>query len=525
MNYIIGANKTDQKDFVELKDGILTAKVFEETGAAAIGRTPIIRARLMHGDNIVKVAYIKVLISKNVPENASYTLAVNDFEFECGKNGVVATTVEQINTQLYNVLNMSKAEFHAMYTAFDDKVVEGDLGTVVEKVETIKGETTHLLEWTISNEDMWKHAGKAVSNTIYYRVAEGSNVYVAVKLTSNLEGLKKTYDVAKADFIANYWNENKDWTKFNVAVPSSTTDANPANCTFINNLNAPFTTWAKNSTEGVAGILKLDKSVTNIEYFFCTEDVEAIKEIAGIKVTFLVSEDGLTLSAYEGTDATKAEVIATIKNDAEATVDTEYNTITYNKESELAKKLLNTAAMYTYIGAKGVVCGDENKPVAITFDGKDHFQANFIRPVNVAANAADNFIDGVDVGEKGSFIRLEDLIDPYDWRDRYFKDYENYWGYYGDFKITVDYKNAECNLNGKRQPVPVTVELLPDYEARTMGDGDDQLESEYGFLTYKNNGTKVSEFEIYVKVNVEYGWGVILTDWITVKVASTITKE
>ena len=120
---------------------------------------------------------------------------------------------------------------------------------------------------------------------------------------------------------------------------------------------------------------------------------------------------------------------------------------------------------------------------------------------------------------------MEDLIDPYDWRDRYFKDYENYWGYYGDFKITVDYKNAECNLNGKRQPVPVTVVVLDQNEETSMGEGADMKESEYGFLTYKNNGTKVSEFEIYVKVNVEYGWGVILTDWITVKVASTITKE
>ena len=58
-----------------------------------------------------------------------------------------------------------------------------------------------------------------------------------------------------------------------------------------------------------------------------------------------------------------------------------------------------------------------------------------------------------------------------------------------------------------------------------MGDGADKKESKYGFLTYKNNGTKVSEFEIYVKVKVTYGWGVIETKPITVKVASTITKE
>ena len=526
-NYLIGEHETDQKDFVNLADGVLTAKVFDEIGAAAIGRTPIVRVRLMDGENLVKVAYIKVLISKDVPEvdNKTYTLVVDDFKFECGEDGVVKTTVEQINKQLYNVLGLSKAEFHALYPAFEDVVLENELGEVEHMTETIEGETTHLLKWTITNADMWENAGEEVSNVVYFRVAEGSNVYVAVELKSNLEGLKKIYDITKASYIANYWDVNKTYTKFNVAVPSSTTDEDPANCTFVNNLNSPFITWPANSNpenegEGIPGILKLDPAVTGIEYFFCADDVKTITEIGGIEVEFTVSEDGLTL--YANTEDLVEEVVATINNADE----TWYNVVTYNKESDFAKELLNTGAMYTYIGAKGYVCDDETKPVEITFDGEDHFKANFIRPVNIAEQAADEFIDGVDVGEKGSFIRLEDLIAPYDWRGRYFSEYENYWGYYGPFSIKVLTEEAECDLNGERQAVPTTV-VLEQSDATVMGDEakGEQLESAYGFLTYKNNGTNVEAFNVYVKVEVTYGWGVIETGYIKVPVKSTIAAE
>ena len=79
-------------------------------------------------------------------------------------------------------------------------------------------------------------------------------------------------------------------------------------------------------------------------------------------------------------------------------------------------------------------------------------------------------------------------------------------------------------LNGVRQAVPVTVELKANTNT-TMGSGDDAKTSQYGFITYKNNGTKVSAFNIYVKVTVEYGWGTIKTDFITVPVSSTITNN
>ena len=344
-------------------------------------------------------------------------------------------------------------------------------------------------------------------------------------MKSKIADIKKLYDLKKVDIMSNYWNADKTYTMYNVAVPSSTTDADPANCTFINNLNASFTTWAKNSTEGIPGIMKLDPSITAINYFFC-EDVEEIEEIGDIKVKFTLSADGLKLYAENvGDDREDApQLIATINNEGTETP----NTITYNKNSKLAKELLNTEKMYTLIGAYGEVCDDATKKVEITFEGEDHFQANFIRPISITSVANDAFIDGVDFGEKGSFIRLEDLIDPYDWRGRHFNNedgqYSNYWGFYGPFEVEVDTKNAECNLNGVRQAVPVTVDLKQNAET-TMGTGLNAKESEYGFLTYKNNGNVVTaDFEIYVKVKVNYGWGTILTAWITVPVGSTVNQ-
>ncbi len=527
-NYKIGNPETPQEEFAKIEDGKLYAKVYDANNGlrAAIGRTPIIRATIVDTNNknaIVKVAYIKVKIvdTDQAPVEASIELTIPAFKYNCG-DVTQSVPVKEINVKIYNELGLSFEQFCAKYPNFED-VIEGEkgsVGTVVRTSNYEEGETemTDIVKWTVTADEMWDNAAKAISNRVRFYDAAGN--YVEFKLVSTVADIQKVYNVTTADYISNYWNAEKTYTKYNVAVPSSTSDDDPANCVFVNNLNASFITWAKNSTVGTPGVLKLDKAVTDIQYFFCKADVEKITKIGDVAVKFTVSADGLTLSA---TVNKVTEEIAVINNDnTNAEIP---NIITYNKDSEIAKQLLNTSAMYTFIGAKGIVCNAKgDKEVKITFDGKDHFQANFIRPVNIAEKAADNFIDGVDFGEKGSFIRLEDLIAPYDWRDRYFSEYKNYWGYYGEFTITADIDKAECDLNGKRAAIPVTVELKQE-PAGTMGTGKDAKTSEYGFITYKNNGTKVSEFNIYLKVKVEYGWGIIYTDYIEVPVASTITNN
>ena len=538
-NYILGDNKTDQKDFVTVtEDGIVTPKVFNTTGEAAIDRTPIVRVSLMNGSNVVQVAYVKIKIvkpSEIKPAKDPIPLTVDEFIFVCGLDGKSETTVEQINVQLYNKLGMSKNEFHKAYPYFTDCThVKGDVGTVVDKPERdAEGGMTYLYTWTIKNEDLWKHAGEEVSNEIVFKnAATNATDSVVVVLKSKIKGVKKTYNVWKtkgevpvgenAHYYAEYWNTTKEYAKLNVQTPNeSETDANK--CLFVSDLNAPF--YNKN------GQLYLDESITNLQYFFCTgkDGVAAIKDINGTEVTFTVSANGLELhaSAKVGNVTYTDEKIATINN-AETTgvYDVKRkNSIELNKDSKLAKYLLNTNKLYTFIGAKANVCGETTKEVSITFDGKDHFQANFIRPINITTNANDNFIDGVDFGEKGSFITIEDLISPSDWRidaktgkNRLFKDHKTYWDFYGPFDVEALIDEAKCDLNDELQDVPATI-VLAQSDATSMGGAN----SKYGFITYRNNGAGVQNaFNLYIPVKVKYGWGEIVTDPIKVNVATTI---
>lgn len=539
-NYLLGTNKTDQKDFVTVtEDGIVTPKVFNTTGEAAIDRTPIVRVSLMNGSNVVQVAYVKIKIvkpSEIKPAKDPIPLTVDEFKFVCDQNGTSETTVEQINVQLYNKLGMSKNEFHKAYPYFTDCAhVKADVGTVVEKSESdAEGGKTNLYTWTIKNEDLWKHAGEEVSNEIVFKNAEtNATDSVVVVLKSKIKGVKKTYNVWKtkgeaqaagenAHYYAEYWNATKEYAKLNVQTPNEK-ETEAKNCLFVSDLNAPF--YNKD------GKLYLDESITNLQYFFCTgkDGVEAIKDINGTKVTFSVSADGLELhaSAKVGDVDYTNELIATIKNEETTGVyDVKrQNSIELNKESDLAKYLLNTNKLYTFIGAKANVCKDASKEVSITFDGKDHFQANFIRPINITTNANDNFIDGVDFGEKGSFITIEDLISPSDWRidaktgkNRLFKDHKTYWDFYGPFAVEALIEQAKCDLNGELQDVPATI-VLAQSNATAMGGAN----SKYGFITYRNNGAGVQNaFNLYIPVKVKYGWGEIVTDPIKVNVATTI---
>ena len=538
-DYKLGTNLTDQKDFVTVtEDGIVTPKVFNTTGQAAIDRTPIVRVSLMNGSNVVRVAYVKIKIvkpSEIKPAKDPIPLTVDEFKFVCGQDGKSETTVEQINVQLYNKLGMSKNEFHKAYPYFTDCAhVKADVGTVKAKPEAdAEGGMTYLYTWTIKNEDLWKHAGEEVSNEIVFKnAATNATDSVVVVLKSKIKGVKKTYNVWKtkgevpagenAHYYAEYWNATKEYAKLNVQTPNeSETDA--SKCLFVSDLNAPF--YNKD------GQLYLDESITNLQYFFCTgtDGVAAIKDINGTKVTFTVSADGLELhaSAKVGDVTYTNELIATINNtEATGVYDVKRkNSIVLNKENELAKYLLNTNKLYTFIGAKANVCGEPTKEVSITFDGKDHFLANFIRPINITTNANDNFIDGVDFGEKGSFITIEDLISPSDWRidaktgkNRLFKDHMTYWDFYGPFTVEALINEAKCDLNGELQDVPATI-VLAQSDATSMGGAN----SKYGFITYRNNGAGVQNaFNLYIPVKVKYGWGEIVTDPIKVNVATTI---
>ena len=116
-------------------------------------------------------------------------------------------------------------------------------------------------------------------------------------------------------------------------------------------------------------------------------------------------------------------------------------------------------------------------------------------------------------------------------KNRQFKNYTNYWGFYGPFTIKVDTKNVKCNLKNlpgaddtdpEKWPAKPATIVLEEAAAGTMAAGKAwEKTSNYGFLTYKNNGTGVEAFDLYVPVTVIYGFGAIETK-VLVHVDSTI---
>jgi hypothetical protein len=514
-NYKIGSNNTDQGAFVDLSGSELSVK--DIYGSSAIDRTPIIRVMLMHGAEKVEVAYVKVKIVREgapIAENPSYPLDVNPFKFSCSSANVSnSTTYEQMNQQIYKVLNMSKTEFHNKYSTFTDLVwatmtadqkrdvadAQKDLGTVEEinSGDNMTEEGTHVLKWTISQQDLWNHAGETVTNVVAFTSTSGATVYITLKAT--IDQVTKVYDVAKPNYITNYWTviDGTDYAQFNVQLPQSTSDDNASHCVFVNDLNALFKTDAN-------GIIVLNNNVTEVKYTFHSS-MSGSHKFGNVTKTFTLKNGDTEL--WVGN-----ELIASIKNDGTGVdVMNPVNGITLNKNSNTAKELLNSDKFSVKISATGYVCSDQTKSVKITFDGKDYFETMYVRPVYLSDVSAEKFTDGVDLGDKGSYIKVDGLINPYDFRNRYFKDYDNYWGYYGPFTVVPDLKNAQCDLNGTKAKIPVSLQLA---KVATVNDET----ATYGFITYKNNGNIVNKgFNIFIDVKVNYGWGTI-TKEITVPV-------
>ena len=101
-------------------------------------------------------------------------------------------------------------------------------------------------------------------------------------------------------------------------------------------------------------------------------------------------------------------------------------------------------------------------------------------------------------------------------------------------EITFDIANAECDLNGKRQPLPKnSVTLVQTKPGSTVandpesGIGVSLPANRNGFLMCKFTTVGLTEsFNIFLKAKVKYGFGTIQTDWITIRdLRSTVRKK
>ena len=581
--YVLGVNKTPQDKFVALEaDGhtLKTTVYGDDSQGAAIGRTPIIRVTLIdEAGKIVSGAYIKLqIVKEDVPSREQIEIDLGGAKFSCaGYTGPVDT--KMMNQLIYNVVGMSKDAFHNHFDVFKaynapaEGINKANVGEVEQKEDTeaISGRSYNLI-WTANSMDLWNNAGKVMTHrVVYYDDANAPTDSLVVILKATAEDIAKNADIDAAKMLDNYWDAAKTYTSYNFRTPV-VGENKVDKFELITDPNASFKT--------VNGNLLLSEGLSAgavTKYYFCMDDMKKIETIGNLKVKFSFNEkDSVSLYAQIYDDSKKTfgdrEIVAKITNKFSNTADKDAVETPYEsfdggkmnsflqygnsvagegmanatKQGEVAKKLLNTGAMYALICADQYPCADLNKRVSVSFKGADHFKANIIRPVNAKEVANGNFIDGKDKiptdktqAEVGTYMSIEKLVDLYDWRGRQFsaKEYkEYYYGYYGIKSIIPDLKNVTCDLNGENTAVPTTVVLGWEstngnevtYGKDVTDDKGNVTEkraqtSKYGFVTYYNNGAKLDkDFNLIIPVTIEYAWGKIET---TVKAHVVKTEQ
>ena len=445
---------------------------------------------------------------------SDYFTSVDMGQFSLSSDGDCLQVAE---SYIYEAIGLSKEVFERLYPNFD--TAESGAGFDVT-FDSQKG----FLQWRASAEWLW-------NNAVEVEDAPGENLTTEVYFTNPNKGAKVTvilyampvviqpYKIPIERYIQQSWTMDYDFVLYNVSAPGSN-ETDFTKCVFVNSINDAFVK-DKTGVIDLTGIGMKDLEVSGIRYFFC-EDMERITRMGSFSVRFRVSEDGDSLFATMGG---VEECIAWIDNEyTDMEGYNRPNVVILNKQSNIAKRLLNTCPglddlgyplpgeFYILIGAKGIICSDGNGDgfeVNLFWkediDGFwiDHFAAKYRQPVFLSGPVSGaSFIDGVGYGEAGSYLRIEDIVSPIDWRGYYFSDHENYWEYYGPFEFLFDLESVQCNQNGQIKSLPSTFELSFAYDL--------PVDTQFGLLTFTNNGYPVDDdFELYVPVRVSYGWGEI----------------
>lgn len=235
-----------------------------EYNQEAIGRTPIVRVDLMHGENIVTRAFIKLVISVDKAyDNISIMDNQKEFVVKCPDTKETMTyNVEKLRKDLYRVLNISHVDFWNLYD-FDKAYVKKDgkdfaTFPAPKLVDGIAddGKATKEVYWEFTHGQVGK-IGNGAKVEGYLVLKNKLDLYskypttVTFKFTADfrLPMVGKEIKVT-ADIKDIFWETSGDNSvlKANVNVPASETDV-AANCYFMTPIAEQ--PWAKLSVTGL----------------------------------------------------------------------------------------------------------------------------------------------------------------------------------------------------------------------------------------------------------------------------------
>ena len=243
---------TDQQTVIKCVDrlgGIF--KVMDANGVEynqeAIGRTPIVRVDLKHGENIVTRAFIKLVISvKKASDNISIMDNQKEFVVKCpDTKETMKYDVEKLRKDLYRVLNISHVDFWNLYDVEKAYVKKNGKDLAAFPVPTLvdgiadDGKATKEVYWEFTHGQVGK-IGQGAKVEGYLVLKNKLDLYskypttVTFKFTADfrLPVVGKEIKVT-ADIKDIFWETSGDNSvlQANVNVPASETDV-AANCYF-----------------------------------------------------------------------------------------------------------------------------------------------------------------------------------------------------------------------------------------------------------------------------------------------------
>lgn len=236
---------TDQQTVIKCVDrlgGIF--KVMDANGVEynqeAIGRTPIVRVDLKHGENIVTRAFIKLVISvKKASDNISIMDNQKEFVVKCpDTKETMKYDVEKLRKDLYRVLNISHVDFWKLYDVEKAYVKKNGKDLAAFPVPTLvdgiadDGKATKEVYWEFTHGQVGK-IGQGAKVEGYLVLKNKLDLYskypttVTFKFTADfrLPMVGKEIKVT-ADIKDIFWETSGDNSvlKANVNVPASETD-------------------------------------------------------------------------------------------------------------------------------------------------------------------------------------------------------------------------------------------------------------------------------------------------------------
>lgn len=568
--YTTGTNNTEENQYgdVDLYTGEFTPHYVDgngnsvacpddktsTTGISAVGREPVVIVKLVNEKSeVVLAGYIKIDIVKEI---STKEITVKDFTKPYVCDGFVCgITWDDMSGKIIEELHMTKDDFVKTYELKDEQtyicikegnknefvaVPDNKFGVMTVNKDLNVSTTNDIVEWTANFNQM-----DAVYNETLHKVTLYACFQSKVDKDHNLVyiGLTTTVhdkpEVTFGEKIKEYWYPGnqaevakRDTVRMNVPRPTSDGIEAKEVLDYIKDLDDNFkgnkvviTPTAASQNE----YYDLAKLGTKYHYEFAKEQPK-IGEYQLYR-----DPDNAQILMCNG------EVVAEIVENGDQQ-NPKLTKLEYNDKSEVAKAILNI------YGHNDPLCY-ANVEIAATYDdcdlalGKDAFKVRFLRPVDILPNEeTEGFIDAQ---ANGSSICLGDLFTLQDWRDQmlitgtsgnYTSVKENgcdLFAYYLFESITVDLKNAECDLTGKWEAVKnVTKELELNVDNNkanesvtvTVPETDPTSILNTTRITYKNNEGNVQKFKLRIPVEIKYSWGTLKAT-IEVPVASTIAND